>query len=102
MRISTSRASVIPRYRMPRSAVPAEFEPHHPLAGILPGWGESPFSGGVGGQAGEILARHGAFQRLAHDSSRAINAHKNRNLDVAMNRVTRAARNIRDLFVNDR
>jgi hypothetical protein len=102
MRISTSRASVIPHNGMARGTAAAEFELHHPLAGILPGWGESPFSGGVGCQAGEIIAPHRAFQRLADDSSGAVNAHKDSNLDVAMNRVTRAARNIRDLFVNDR
>src|SRR6185437_1075103 len=79
------------RSSLSADAAAAELEPQQPLARAARVRGESPFSGGLLGQAGEILARAPIFELCADDFAGAVNGHTNAYLDVAVNRLARTA-----------
>lgn len=81
----------------------SELEPQYPPSRVLiVSWSEFPLSGGRGRQTGEILAWTGTFQSLINDIARTVDSHADRNIDMTVNRISCAARNLRDLFMEHR
>jgi hypothetical protein len=78
----------------------SEFEPQLPLAQnrIVRGR-KLPFFGGIGCQAGEILAWAVIFNAFIDDVACAIDSHANRDPDMAVDRFAGLARNVGDYFM---
>src|ERR1700691_1546718 len=85
---------------MRSGAAATELEPQPPRSRRLVFRGnELPFSRGFGCQAREILARSAVLQGRADDVAGAIDGDANRDLDVAVYRLTRRARDVRNFLM---
>ena len=82
-------------------AAASELEPQQPVSRVLGVCrNEPPFSSGFFCQTGEIPAWPGVFQERVDDIAGAVDDHTHRDLNVAVNRLTCAARNAGNLFMD--